>query len=792
MATTIESMTGISINSQYFSNKTELVLFPKYSNPPKVNRVALLYGKNGSGKSTIAQGFREYKNSINPRTVTVKPLNVNSEIHLSTPGKPEKFFIFDEEYISTRVKIKNSGLDAIVLFGQQVSLEEQIDEVESKIAKITTEKNAQALKCDQFNANNEVISPEYWLTKIRSALRENDGWADIGKRIKGQNQRLQVNDDVIEKIGKLTPEKTKDDLLSEFTPVYEQYSSVDADTEILNQEVIQIQSIEKNVQNSEILLKKEVDKPQLTTREQELLDLFSLTGITEAKLFLSNPQNKICDKCLHTISDDYRNEMLKRIDCILNREVEEFKKELVLLQISEIPLDKYQEYLRLPSYNDLSSKIEKYNKSVVDHNTLIQAKIDNPFNPLVYDKSIEIIESSNLLNSALAVLEKERTEFNRIVQKRQEVAEELLILNDKIAHYDIEEMFATLQTCQEAKRAADDKLEALLKDLLYLQSEKNKLNSERKSYNIAADEINKSLKYIFFSDKRLTIELGADHLYHLKSNGISVNPNKVSCGERNVLALCYYFTEIAKDMDVESKYSEEEFLIIDDPISSFDVENRIGILSFLRWKLEQVLDGCKTTKILLMTHDVGVVYDLAKALGEISVHCTLHSSHAEYMIFELGDKRLTDFKLKCHNEYTHLLQLTYEYAKSTNVDNELDFIIGNVIRRALEAFSTFSYKKGINEVHSDDIILELLDDEKAKVYFSNLMFRLVLHNESHNEYKMKGEPEMSFFSYMSTSEKQRTAKDVLCFIYLLNKTHLLCHLPDAEENLELWSSNIGL
>ena len=90
MATAIESMTGISISSDYFSNMATLELFPKHPKPPKVNRVALLYGKNGSGKSTIAQGFREYKDSVNPRTIALNLLNGATSIKISSPGKHEK------------------------------------------------------------------------------------------------------------------------------------------------------------------------------------------------------------------------------------------------------------------------------------------------------------------------------------------------------------------------------------------------------------------------------------------------------------------------------------------------------------------------------------------------------------------------------------------------------------------------------------------------------------------------------------------------------------------------------
>ena len=42
---------------------------------------------------------------------------------------------------------------------------------------------------------------------------------------------------------------------------------------------------------------------------------------------------------------------------------------------------------------------------------------------------------------------------------------------------------------------------------------------------------------------------------------------------------------IAKNMNADNPYSDEMFLVIDDPLSSFDYENKIGIMSFLKFKM---------------------------------------------------------------------------------------------------------------------------------------------------------------------------------------------------------------
>ena len=68
---------------------------------------------------------------------------------------------------------------------------------------------------------------------------------------------------------------------------------------------------------------------------------------------------------------------------------------------------------------------------------------------------------------------------------------------------------------------------------------------------------------------------------------------------------------------------------------------------------------------------------------------------------------------------------------------------------------------------------------------------LVLNTESHLQEAVQGAPEMSFFSHLTVEEKQRTARDVLCFMYCVNPAHVLAHLPNAREELDNWMASIG-
>lgn len=124
-------------------------------------------------------------------------------------------------------------------------------------------------------------------------------------------------------------------------------------------------------------------------------------------------------------------------------------------------------------------------------------------------------------------------------------------------------------------------------------------------------------------------------------------------------------------------------------------------------------------------------------------------------------------------------------------DNEM--IIGNVMRRVLEAFSTFEYKKGISEISCNKKILDSLED-KAN-YFENLMYRLILNGESHIEEQIKSMQDLNFYSSISTEEKKRTAKDILCLIYLLNSNHMDAHLSKivgACSQIDSWCDDINV
>lgn len=657
MPTTIDSMTGVEIKSPFFDTAVSLELFPvhpnvlKNPNAPQKNRVALIYGSNGSGKSTIAQGFREYSESVVPKTVELNPTAGAAIIKMSSGMKSGKIFVFDEKYISRNIKVQESGLGTIVLLGEQVELEKRLEELKAQIAKLQANIDSKAENVEKFNLVSDVISPEYWKAAITKKLQSSGGWAETsGIRIKRNQIKTRVTDAEVDRLGQLTPQKDETLTREKFTELFSVFDSIETSVSPVAPEIRAIDIPEKVVEDAKRLLAKVPQKPILTEREQELLHFFGIEVLSNAKGFLS-------------------------------------------------------------------------------------------------------------------------------------------VKTHEIAHYVIYTEYQSLLSQRSAKQTAEEELHQLIQAREDHVKEQQFLDAQRKNLQIAVEQINKSLSYIFYSDSRLKLHLENDQMYHLTVNGKDVFPDKISCGERNALALCYFFSEIAKETELQKLYHDEMFVVIDDPVSSFDVENRVGILSFLRYKLNQMLSACATTKVLMMSHDVSVIFDLQKVMDEVSANCAEVGKHAEYCSFQLVNKRIVPFKAKSHNEYTRLMKCVYEYGRNPEPTAELT--IGNMTRRVLEAFSTFTFKEGPDKVSLNPQVLALIPDQNKRAYFQNSMYRLVLNTESHLQEAVQGAPEMSFFSHLTVEEKQRTARDVLCFMYCVNPAHVLAHLPNARKELDNWMASIG-
>lgn len=774
------------------------ICLPFWGNTTQANKktpCVLLYGRNGSGKSTIARAFRKIAGNEEETINSAVLCNENGNETQLTNEEKKNIYVFDQKFIDENIKFKDDGLDTIVMLGSQVDLDERIKELEENISVKRKELDDNKAILDEYNDFRNPKAPDYYIKQMENALRGDDNWAGRDKKINASARiNTRVDAETYRKFINLKPKMTRDTLIISFNNLLKNLEERKSGIKQILERVPVLNDRVDEDTIVELLLEK-IEEPTLTYRDKFLLKLLKERGI-EFLYDISSTFNgndvQNCPFCTKAISKDEKEELVAGVAKVLDDLVIEHQDKLNKARPFEMRLN-------LSAFNELGniknqceSDVEYCNKLIREYNELISKKIKNPYVP-IKAPLLRYKLAKRTLKVHLEELEHARKIYNEQISDTKLISEELKRINSEIAHYDIFRYYILFMQHKSEKNTLELKKIALEADYESLCQKLEKLNGEKRNANIAVDFINHSLSYIFFSNNRLKLQYGNEH-YRLLANGSSVKPNQISTGETNAIALCYFFSKIGEGKPLEEVYRGNYLIVIDDPITSFDAENKVGMLSYLKSQMQEFVLGNLDTKFLVMTHDMITFNHTESFLKEISEKIGKNK-----MTYN-GTMLVKSSILNCSFEstgYTQLFRDVYEYAK---LDDESDDVgIGNIMRQLLEAFGTFQYKVGMAKLTTKDEILSILDLDCYKNYFENLMYRIVLNGDSHTQYQVEYNPIGICENLYSFEEKQRIAKDILCFLYLLNKEHVLAHMRNkgneafnrqVEADLNAWCEEI--
>ena len=131
---------------------------------------------------------------------------------------------------------------------------------------------------------------------------------------------------------------------------------------------------------------------------------------------------------------------------------------------------------------------------------------------------------------------------------------------------------------------------------------------------------------IVFGKEVMQIESAKNHGYYVKNGQELVKPSRLSVGEQNVLSLCYFFATLAQGKifttcvqseNLEFSLIENQIVVLDDPVSSFDDGNKYGITSLLGYLCQSILNKSSKTKLIIMTHDSSFALNMSKMINAI-------------------------------------------------------------------------------------------------------------------------------------------------------------------------------
>lgn len=779
-----EKLKKVNIKGGCFEEETTLELF-------KNDPVSVIYGRNGSGKSTIARGIKEYGKTPNVFFQSLFSSNAakdDDKLEVTGDGqilkdKKDQVFVFNEDFVNEKVKMEGDGeLPAIVMLGEQVEIDHHIKEKEEKLKKAKEEEAVLANQSKQYDDSDNPISLFNLRETISRELLKEDGYVDVLVAA-GDDEKDKVITDVkidiflsmeepTEEVGVLERRLKEDlDLL---------IHAEDTDSVTREEVVIYVQDDVKEV---EALLKEPVDSPVLSEREKRL---FTFIGDhrKEDTRQLINEKWEFCPHCLREITESDRELMAAKLSRMLTEKAAEYSNRLVFrMQMYEpiqtewepYPHNFYQQEVsevRI-ALQELNSLIEIVKKALYRRNRDIYVAIEKPFEDGFCEKYAAAVKT---LKVKISNLNQRLKVYNDKVQDLEWLQYTVVEDDNKWARKSISPLLETLRQALKDKERYSIAHSLKHDEVRELEREIAELKIRKKNTKIALDFINQELQYVFFS-KKVRLELGEEGNYRLKVNGKFVKPNRISVGERNVLGLCYYFANLLGADTDKIDYGLERLIVIDDPVSSFDYGNRLGVMSLLRYQFGNILKGNQNSRILVMSHDLYSVFDLIKIKKELIRQCG-----SKYLVLENRQLKPVEFK----HEYANQMQKVFNYAvdrSKDDPDETHDMGIGNTMRRMLEAFSTFCYCSGFEEVlHHEDLLTMIPADKRT--YFANFMCRLALNGESHAEestYALN-----SITPYFTHEEKVQTAKSLLLFLYYVNEPHLRAYLKEKADVVKSW------
>lgn len=296
------------------------------------------------------------------------------------------------------------------------------------------------------------------------------------------------------------------------------------------------------------------------------------------------------------------------------------------------------------------------------------------------------------------------------------------------------------------------------------------VNNPRK----ASDNIN-TFSSIVFGENAISVKYTEDGYGIFKGNE-KVVPSSLSTGEQNVLSLCYFFAQM---MDGEEYGSIEKFLtgnqiiILDDPLSSFDFDNKYGVIRLLDYIINLMSKNGSESKLIIMTHDPETAIELSKIaigrLGGEKVKCCEISNND-------GSELLKNVKFDGIDEYKNILDKMYGIAVGKE---DAEMPAPNEVRRVWEAFLRFEL--GVSSVSDRKAIEKIRDyynkDSLEYEFLDSFMSYAFIHQDSHSASQMLFY-NFSLFPVLSGEDFRKHIRQIICFIHIVSPLHIASRLSN--------------
>lgn len=727
---------------------------------PDFGKYNLIYGWNGSGKTTICNVLRalELKRPLEfEATVVIKGTQVSGS-DFGSNGLPVR--VFNRDFVSESVfPVGGGDVPPIFVFGKE-NAEKQAEVERIKEERAKANENRELNKGEKGKADKTLDKHCIdQATVIRESLRSagNNPYNNYDKARYGQHaERLAAAGD---KDDRLVSDNERETLLtqSRATPKkpIQEISYRMPDLRQAQERVSQL--LQTTVVSSAIAELK--NDPSLSSWIRQGLGLHQERE-SQSCLFCEQPLpgNRVSSLEAH-FSAEYEH-LLQNLD-------EEAKRvEGMFRSAQEVALPSRAEF-----YEDLAEEYETAANEFTDNRRIgaqfleglaeaLKEKREKPFEVMPLTVAApSTVPAVDALNEVIRKHNDASTEFDERVSAARERLE---------AHHvasSLDEYIAL----RKAVNDADSALDEANREFSALGDQIAELEADITDHRQPAEELNSELhSYLGHDELRLDVKNTG---YEITRNGTLAKG--LSEGERTAIALLYFLKSL-QDRGFES---DKGVVVLDDPVSSLDANALFLAFGHIkRWA-----DGAG--QLFILTHNFGFFRQVRNWFHYLNgkkkkrparfymLECKMMGAGREAVLKPL-DPLLEQF----NSEYHFLFSQIYRYAQTAgNNGLEANYIFPNMARRLLETFLAFRQPEYAGRLHQQLEAISFDGNRKTRI----LRF---LHTYSHADAVVDSEHDPS-----GLGEAPAVLNDLLALIQQEDPSHYdamvkLVDPPQGEES----------
>lgn len=651
-------------------------------------KINLVYGLNGTGKTTISKYLQDINNSCFSKC---------SITGLSS----EKILVYNQKFIDDNF-YQDTQKGIFSLKSENKKAKEKSDKATTEIVSLNSQIRNDELKTG-FQFDLEKIQEKINILQVDSEDKiwkiKNDYYG--GDRILEfcLEGKMGSKKSLFEYISKLQkpinkPIKSIEDLKRE-AEATQGKNAKSYDDNLINKVSFDFWKIENQDIFKEVIIGNE------NSQVAELIDKLNISDwIKKGREFLNKPEeeNETCPFCQQkTITNELYQEIQNYFDETYQNKItslENFDKEYWKEYQSIKNLE--SELLKIDFIKNKETEFKLLFKNFIDKIGSNWLKISNKIKSpnVITDLESSILEQNALNDFLDAIVEEIKTHNEKIKNKlktKNQIIKEFWEIMRWNYDQTIENYTKQNNKCEKEKLDIETKISGLNADIEKQKTIIKEAQNEMVTIQDAIDNIKSELT--FFGLDGFSIVPAGEKLYKLQRPNEDITKfETLSEGEKTVISFLY-FLELCKGKESSDEVITEKIVVIDDPISSLSHMYVFNVAQLIRKNF--LNDNYK--QIFILTHNLYLFHELrkytekSKKKDRAKLFRITKNQKKESVIFEMNEDEIM-------NDY----QSYWKVIKEHNDNKASDCLLANSMRNILEYFFGFidneKYEKAIGKL----------------------------------------------------------------------------------------------